>query len=45
MINRNIFIHLPKEMLSAILEQLPNPVYAIRMTIPFCTPTRQPRLY
>lgn len=30
MINRNIFIHLPKEMLSAILEQLPNPVYAIR---------------
>lgn len=30
MINRNIFLHMPKEMLSAILEQLPNPVYAIR---------------
>ena len=30
MINRNIFLQMPKEMLSAILEQLPNPVYALR---------------
>ena len=30
MINRNIFLHMPKEMLSAILEQLPNPVYVIQ---------------
>ena len=30
MINRNIFLHMPKEMLAAILEQLPNPVYAIQ---------------
>ncbi|MCI7474189.1 MAG: sigma 54-interacting transcriptional regulator [Clostridiales bacterium] len=30
MINRNIFLHMPQEMLSAILEQLPNPVYAIQ---------------
>ena len=30
MINRNIFLHMPTEMLAAILEQLPNAVYAIQ---------------
>lgn len=30
MINRDIFLHMPTEMLSAILEQLPNAVYAVQ---------------
>lgn len=30
MVNREVFLHMPKEMLSMILEQLPNPVFAVQ---------------
>ena len=43
MINRNIFLHMPKEMLAAILEQLPNPVYAIQDDYTVLYANREPQ--